>query len=267
MMDIQTKEKFLKEYDKITKNVTQNNKVNFQVKLLKWFDYLQYSNIALVKFIIDELMKYSNCFKFSKLAHEDLKSSDPFMEEKLEALRLLDKIRHKHNFITDFLLLKSTYYNFQEKLVISNGIVDIYYLPKFENVSKNLREIFKKSLGITDGDPTVDGDEQRGIPASDRIVKINHNAPEYQEIIEKLEELEASIRKSNSIENEDKDRLQAELKAGEGILKGKTARIEVIKTLLVKGLKYIIEHVANAAIAVTAEYLLKLICQYFGLTV
>lgn len=264
MMDIQTKEQFLKEYDKITKSVTQNNKVNFQVKFLKWFDYLQYSNIVLVKFIIDELMKYSDCFNFSKLAREDLKSSDPFMEEKLEALRLLDKIRRKPYFIGDFLLLKFTYYNFQEKLDISNGIVDIYYVTKFENVSQNLREVFEKSLSITARDPTIDRDEQREIPASDRIVKINHNAPEYQEFMDDLKTLGENIRDSNSIGEVEKDRLQAELRAGTNILEGKTARLQAITAVLFPVLTYIVMQFVDTAAGQLAAHLLTLLRQFIG---
>jgi len=269
MMDIQTKEQFLKEYDKLTKNVNESHNKNFLVNLEKWFDNLQDSNIAPVKFIIDGFMNYSNFYYFYDHVHEYFKSnpSDPFIKEKRQVFHLVDEAVRKSDFYSDLSYLK------YKLLAIKRGEYDFnvslqYVYPwKFKKFSESLREIFVKCLDLTDADPNVNRDEQRDIPASDRIVKINHNAPEYQEIIEKLEELENSIRKSNSIENEDKDRLQAELKAGEGILKGKTARIEVIKTLLVKGLKYIIKHVTDAAIAVTAEYLLKLICQYFGLTV
>lgn len=270
MMDSQTKEQFLKEYDKLTKNVNESRKDNFPVNLVKWFDYLENSNIVLVKFVIARFMRSPNYdAMYSRFTvYITLSDSDPFIKQIKEARRVLDQVQRRSEIWNDFELVKATLEEIKRGVFnVDNFSPDNQYLLKFKNFSDGLREIFEKSLGITEADPNVDRGEQREIPASDRIVKINHNAPEYQKIIEKLEELEASISKSNSIENEDKDRFQAELKAGEGILKGKTARIEVIKTLLVKGLKYIIEHVADVAIVVTAEYLLKLIFQYFGLTV
>jgi len=270
MMDIQTKEKFLKEYDEFTNTLYQSGKKNFPFYLLIWFEYLQSINIGVVKFVILGFMDNPNFREMYNYLVEYLyiTDSDPFLEQKKVAFSVLHEVEQRCEIWNDFKFLRSTVLKVKRGgFNVDNFSPDNQYLLKFKNFSDGLREVFEKSLGITDSDSTIDHDEQREIPASDRIVKINHNAPEYQEIIEKLEELEASISKSNSIENEDKDRFQAELKAGEGILKGKTARIEVIKILLVKGLKYIIEHVVDVAIVVTAEYLLKLIFQYFGLTV
>lgn len=268
-MDIKTKEKFFDRYDKLTKNLYQSDKKNFPKNLSKWFYYLRTNNIPPISFVINRLMEGRIFTAFNKDVVRSLllDNFDPFIKEKKKALIALSEVEKRSEFRIDFEILMGLYYRFEKEKNLTLDITIRNYEPEIKNVTAGLREIFVKCLEITDDDPIVDGDEQREIPASDRIVKINHNAPEYQKIIEKLEELEASISKSNSIENEDKDRFQAELKAGEGILKGKTARIEVIKTLLVKGLKYIIEHVADVVIVVTAEYLLKLIFQYFGLTV
>ena len=268
MMNIQIKEQFLKEYDKLTKNVNESRKDNFPVNLVKWFDYLEDSDIVPVKFFIAVFMGNPNFDDFySRFSvYIFLNDSDPFIKQIKEACRVLDQVQRRSGIWNDFQLLNYTYSDIQKGVFNVDNFSLTDYLLKFKNFSDGLREVFEKSLGIAASDPTVDNDEQREIPASDRIVKINDNAPEFKIIIEKIEALETAISKSNSIGNEDKDRLQAELKAGEGILKGKTARIEVIKTLLVNGLKYIIKHVTDAAITVTAEYLLKLICQYFGLT-
>ena len=268
-MDIQTKEQFFDRYDKLTKNLYQSDKINFPKNLTRWLYYLINSDIPQVKFVIRGLIEKRSFKEFKKNVAKYLVENDfdPFINEKSRAFLALRAVKKKSAFWNDFGILKSICNLEENRDLLPLSFTAKQYEPAIENVTAGLREIFVKCLEITDDDPIVDGDEQREIPASDRIVKINHNAPEYQKIIEKLEELEASISKSNSIENEDKDRFQAELKAGEGILKGKTARIEVIKTLLVKGLKYIIEHVADVVIVVTAEYLLKLIFQYFGLTV
>lgn len=267
-MDIRTKEQFLKEYDEHITKIIMGGAHNCSENCRNWLVFLGNTKIAWVRDVLKFITKYISLDKFNEYYKEIFSiQTTTIRPDKEEILRIvISATEEKYDFLKDFVFLCYGITSFGVEITeLFNTSYD-GFLSRFEDISNGLRETFVTCLDLPDADPNVDRGEQREIPASDRIVKINHNAPEYQEIIEKLEELEASIRKSNSIENEDKDRLQAELKAGEGILKGKTARIEVIKTLLVKGLKYIIEHVVDVAIVVTAEYLLKLIFQYFGLT-
>lgn len=268
MMDIGPKEQFLKEYDEHIRKILLGGVNNFSENYWNWLDFLSDTNIASVRIAFIWVTEYSSLDEFNKNQKEifSIQSTSSLTRKEDAIWFFLSTVEEKFVFWEDFVFLRCALFNFEEERIEFFGTSYFGFLSRFENIGKALREIFVKCLDLNDSDPTVDDNEQRKIPASDRIVKINHNDPKHQEIIEKLEELEASISKSNSIENEDKDRLQAELKAGEGILKGKTARIEVIKTLLVKGLKYIIKHVTDAAIVFAAEYLLKLICQYFGLT-
>ena len=268
-MDIQTKEQFLKEYDEYVKKVYMGDTDKFSENCWNWLDFLSNTNIPLIQIVLIWVTDYRSFDVFHNEQKKlfSIQSTSNILSEVEDIFFWLEKVEKKYHFWDHFVFLKYGIDDSEKENRKLYSITHYDCLFHFNVVSRSFREIFKRCLDLPDVYPTVDRDAQREIPASDRIVKINHNAPEYQEIIEKLEELEASISKSNTVENEDKDRLQAELKAGEGILKGKTARIEVIKTLLVKGLKYIIEHVADVAIVITAEYLLKLIFQYFGLTV
>jgi hypothetical protein len=62
---------------------------------------------------------------------------------------------------------------------------------------------------------------QQVIPASDRIVSIDHNKREYQEVRKRLDELIISVEEDNSTEgfsNEDKEQHLAELRAGRELL-------------------------------------------------
>lgn len=91
------------------------------------------------------------------------------------------------------------------------------------------------------------------IPASDRIVTIDDNAPLVQNVFEALTEIEDGIRQSNSLEPDEKVRLEAEVKAGREVLKGGSARVDAIRSVLLPPLKYISKKLADSAIGVVAR--------------
>lgn len=267
MMNIQIKEQFLKEYDKLIRIVNESRKDNFPVNLVKWFDYLEDSDIVPVKFVIARFMGNPNYDAMYRrfTGYITLNDSDPFIKQIKEACRVLDQVQRRSEIWNDFELFRATL------MEIKGGVFNVdnfsradYYLSKFKNFSDGLREVFEKSLSITDSDPTVDRDEQREIPASDRIVTINHNAEEYHIVIKKLGELEVNIKQSNSIDNEEKDRLLAELNAGESILKRTSVRLWAIAGGLGSVLWYIVISFRDAAAGQIADDILTLLRQFIG---
>ena len=267
MMDVQTKEQFLKEYDEHITKIDMGGARNCSKNCWDWYKFLNGTKIAGVRGVVSLLTKYSDWDEyinnFNGIFSVQITTIPPTKEEILRIV--ISIVEAKHHFFKDFVFLWDVIRNFEEE---RSELFDPSYndfLSRFENTSWALREIFVTCLDLPDADPTIDRDEQREIPASDQIVKINHKDPGYKEIMEKLTELEAAISKSNSIENDDKERLQAELKAGEVILQGKTARIEVIKTLLWKCLKHVSICVADDAIVTAAKLLAVLVWQHFGL--
>ena len=266
MMDSQTKEQFLKEYDKLTKNVNESRKDNFPVNLVKWFDYLENSNIVPVKFVIDGFVGNPNYLDMYNhfTGYIILNDSDPFIKRIKEACRVLDQVQRRSGIWNDFELFRYTPTNIKRGMFNADNFSLTNYLLKFKNFSDGLREVFEKSLSITDSDPTVDRDKQSEIPASDRIVTINHNAEEYQEFMDDLKTLGENIRDSNSIDEVEKDRLQAELRAGKNILEGKTARLQVIIAVLFPVLTYIVMRFVDTALGQLATHLLTLLRQFIG---
>jgi len=97
MMNIQTEEQFLKEYDKLTKNVNESRKDNFPVNLVKWFDYLRHSNIAPVEFVIAGFMDNPNYLDMYNrfIGYINLYGSDPFIKQIKEACRVLDEVQRR----------------------------------------------------------------------------------------------------------------------------------------------------------------------------
>ena len=94
------------------------------------------------------------------------------------------------------------------------------------------------------------------IPASDRIVTIDHN--QRTQFDSQIEEIATSIEKSNSIRDElgdDADRIVAELTAGRALLKVDTARISALIAVLLKPLRYLSDKFADGAIGALAAAL------------
>ena len=103
----------------------------------------------------------------------------------------------------------------------------------------------------------------RAVPASDRVVPIDHNAAEYEPLVETVEELVEAINESNSIEPDEKSWLIPQLKAGLGLLKAGFARVGALKATIVGGLVAAVSTLKDTAVGKLAdtaiEYLMQLV--------
>ncbi len=99
--------------------------------------------------------------------------------------------------------------------------------------------------------------EGRAIPASDRVVTINDNAPEFQKITDGLEALANDIEGNNSLSVEKKLRFQAEMRAGRIIIQAKQLRIETLKRILTPPLTYLTKKFRDTAVGVAAKEILR----------
>jgi hypothetical protein len=102
------------------------------------------------------------------------------------------------------------------------------------------------------------------VPASDRLVAIDHNSKEFCDIEVGLAEFETTLAASNSIE--DKELIQAELAAGRKIIEAPVARVTWIRKLLVDPLVHISKVGRDTALGLVATALIGLILVYFGIT-
>jgi hypothetical protein len=75
----------------------------------------------------------------------------------------------------------------------------------------------------------------QGVPASDRIVSLNHNAPEYKQSMKVLTQAIDAVRGNNEYGNadpEDKEQRLAELEAGGRLLKARRIGFRVLEWLV-----------------------------------
>jgi hypothetical protein len=93
------------------------------------------------------------------------------------------------------------------------------------------------------------------VPAADRVVGLDHNAPDYAKAMEALEALIVVVRESNSyreMDAPDQERRVAELEAGRTLLQSRWVSLKVIKAALWSTLAYMALKFADAPIGEAA---------------
>lgn len=100
------------------------------------------------------------------------------------------------------------------------------------------------------------GSSWGGAPASDRVVPLNHNAPDYKEAFSALEKVIKEFREDHPFGNNpppERDRVLDELEAGRKLLKGEDARPSALRELLQHPLEWIAEKFAEETIGQLAK--------------
>jgi hypothetical protein len=111
-------------------------------------------------------------------------------------------------------------------------------------------------------------DEMQFAPASDRIVRIDHNSAEINELTGNLDELAELVRTDNSpviADPEDRPRIVQQIKSAVVLLKLDRVSIGAIKGLLLSVLTYLAIKFADEAIGQIANAAISLIKAVFGL--
>jgi len=238
----------------------------FSENCWNWLDFLSNTNIPLIQIVLVWVTDYRSFDVFHNEQKKlfSIQSTSNILSEVEDIFFWLEKVEKKYHFWDHFVFLKYGIDDSEKENRKLYSITHYDCLFHFNVVSRSFREIFKRCLDLPDVDPTVDRDKQSEIPASDRIVTINHNAEEYHIVIKKLGELEVNIKQSNSIDNEEKDRLLAKLNAGGSILKRTSARLWIIAGSLGAVLSYIMILFRDAAAGQIANDILTLLRQFIG---
>jgi hypothetical protein len=111
-------------------------------------------------------------------------------------------------------------------------------------------------------------DEMQFAPASDRIVRIDHNSAEINELTDNLDELAELVRIDNSpviADPGDRPRIVQQIKSAVALLKFDRVSISAIKGLLLSVLTYLTVKFADEAIGQIASAAINLIKAVFGL--
>ncbi|MBI3445522.1 MAG: hypothetical protein HY055_09210 [Magnetospirillum sp.] len=109
---------------------------------------------------------------------------------------------------------------------------------------------------------------QAAVPASDRIVTLNHNQSDYQQAVEALDRVLEEFRNDHRLDNELGPQKEAHLKVLEGgrkALEDKEISVEDGQDWIIKSLKWIGEKFADGAVKVAALKAIELLSKLLGL--
>ncbi|MCH8001499.1 MAG: cell division protein ZapA [Proteobacteria bacterium] len=97
-----------------------------------------------------------------------------------------------------------------------------------------------------------DLEDQSSVPASDRIVTLNHNSPDYREAIKAIGQVTETIAADNEYgaeAPEEKEALLGALKSGRLLLSATQVRVSAVRATLLPALQYIADNFAKGAVA------------------
>lgn len=115
----------------------------------------------------------------------------------------------------------------------------------FDPMARDLRKHIIRESHISKSD---------AIPASDRIVRLDHNVAEYGDAIDALDKVEKAVKESNDYDDaEDKEQRVAELSAGRQLLQARRVRIEALQSTIGAALKWLTEKFAAGIIGQVAR--------------
>ncbi|TPJ77182.1 MULTISPECIES: hypothetical protein [unclassified Mesorhizobium] len=104
------------------------------------------------------------------------------------------------------------------------------------------------------------------VPASDRIVHLDHNKPEYTATLEAIEAAHDAALASNEIDPDDRDRVKFELDAGILLIKASSVRLAAIEAVLIHALKWLVAGFAGNALAHVAEQALQAVLKLLAIS-
>jgi hypothetical protein len=102
----------------------------------------------------------------------------------------------------------------------SRVFINQYFRPMTKELIRHLRRVGEQQL-------------KAEVPASDRVVSLNHNSEQYAETVDAAEQLETAIQQANDFPDiEEKEQRVAEVSAVRRLLQAARVRIEPVISLL-----------------------------------
>jgi alkylhydroperoxidase family enzyme len=93
-----------------------------------------------------------------------------------------------------------------------------------------------------------------GVPAADRIVSLNHNEPEFQNMIGAIDQVTEAVREKNDLPPAfERERVLAELQAGLALLKANPVRVNTAEQLLADTLRWVHDKAEEFGLGVIAS--------------
>ncbi|MEO6839202.1 MAG: hypothetical protein ABI192_00400 [Bradyrhizobium sp.] len=139
----------------------------------------------------------------------------------------------------------------------AHAVIEQLFMP----MASELRRYLEREVAKLLATPSV--------PASDRVVSLDHNKPEYQEAVESLDRLVKTIRESNDYPSiEEKEQRIAEVSAARRLIDAVRVRVEPLVSLLrpvvIQFANELKDNLVTIAVSATIAALTALFGHIFG---
>lgn len=243
---------FLDEFDELSAQATRARHEDFARLLRRWFETFQDAPPA----ISDRVNWLMTLYPYERVETDVMKEQSGMgsgelnwpedrelrLSAQLNLLRAMaDEKFEAWNFASDYFYTSS------------NNINDILHEMTEHLFDVHVAELRRYLIRNADKEaPTT------FVPGADRMVPVNHNQPEYHQLVSALQEIAEHVEKSNFIESDIKDVIRSEMLAAREVLKAPIARASILTAIVVGPLQWIAEQFATAAFAPTIQSALEL---------
>lgn len=246
---------FLSEYDDLTSDVRHSTNDFFTNNLRRWYYFLsQWKPASAIVSKLESDVDYE-VWKTNGLVENKGMGHGRISLPPETASRLGIQLHLFRTFLTDDDAAWRFSSDFVSGNTNTNDLIRELVYQLFEPFSRDLRRHFSKEWSEIDK-----------IPASDRFVEINHNAPETREAIDALKALRVALEQANDYpDQEDKAQRIAEIEAGLVLIRAPRVRLEAIRSVVFRSAKYLAKKFTDASIGIVAKAVISAIAKLFGI--
>jgi hypothetical protein len=248
-------EGFLSEYEDVTRDVSMSDRTTFNTNLARWFELLDES--AAIATTIRQLEALVDFPKWLSENEGDGDLGGGTLRWPRGRERLAMQLAAFRWMNAD----EDNYVKFYGQFNGSSG----HYDDMVHDITNQHFDPMARDLRRYLGRPATTRSETE-VPASDRLVRLDHNNPDYQQAIDNLDETLEALRGFNDfLDEEEKTTHLAEVNAMRRIFDAFAIRPDVIVSLIKNGLKMLADKFVSTAIAKAASAAFAFIGKFLGM--
>ena len=253
-------ERFFEEYDEIGARVLDARARDFPATLRRWFACIDQAPEVVTREVhrLEALQDWSEVASEVMGASQGMAGSARLKWPDDKDRRLGGQILLLRRLATEKIKLfdfSMTYFYSSENQL--DTIVGDMSSHLFDSHAEELRRTLENVADMSLEDETL-------IPASDRIVPLDHNAQSFQDAVLAVKRTLDEVTKSNSIEPDDKTRVTLELGTGLDLVQAPKTRIEAARVLLFGALGWLAMEFGSAVVGQVAEAAIPLVRALLG---
>lgn len=247
---------FFEDYDALTQDVSSAGFGEFENTLKRWAYFLNDNEISgpIVKKLTSQV-DFGSWFKDQNSSGSSMVGSKRFDWPLESESRIGMQLKLIGALVDGSVQLTNLLVNYFYKANNLDSMISELNAQLFVPMTRDLRRLIARMIKSS---PPV-------VPASDRVVPIDHNSAEYRNAEGTLAKLEEALEQTNDYpDTEDKSQRVAEVSAARRLLRAARVRVEAIVAVILPPLKWLANHFAGGAIGFFASDAIAAIGKLLG---